>query len=540
MILQSRTYFKKRNCIVNRLILSTLSVTLAGAALFSSATSAQTLNIAFADPLSSLDPQLNNYAGDRSVDLHFWDLLVENHDNVLAPGLATSWKATGNDTWEFKLRHDVKWQDGTPFTADDVIYSYQRARNVPGTIATFAGYLRTVASVTAPDPYTLVIKTSTPTPDLPLNLTSVHIVSKHVGEKSSSEDYNAGRAMVGSGPYKFVSYTPGDRVVMKRNDAYWGAKPLWDTVNYRYVSNAAARTAALLSGDVDMIDKVSVSDLPRLKQSPKVSVYAYPGLRVLLLQPSFREGPSPYITDNAGKPLPKNPLLDVRVRRALSLAINRPAITDRILQGAATVANQWMPAKTFGYNPDVKDIVNDPAQAKKLLAEAGFPDGFQLTLSVPNDRYPQAPETAQAVAQFWTRIGVKTKVEVMPWAVYASRANKNEFAMSMIAWGNGTGEASYALVNILGTVDAKKGIGSSNWGRYSSPAVDHALDAATAEFDAAKREAILRGSVKVVSDDVGIIPLFHYQNIWAAKKGLKVTPAVSDRTTAMMVTRIGN
>ncbi|SOE94388.1 peptide/nickel transport system substrate-binding protein [Burkholderia sp. D7] len=525
---------------MKRLILSTLTATLASAALFSTGASAQTLNIAFADPLSSLDPQLNNYAGDRSVDLHFWDLLVENHNNVLAPGLATSWKSTSNDTWEFKLRHDVKWQDGTPFTADDVIYSYQRARNVPGTIATFAGYLRTIASVTAPDPYTLIIKTSSPTPDLPLNLTSVHIVSKHVGEKSTTEDYNSGRAMVGSGPYKFVSYTPGDRVVMTRNDAYWGAKPIWDKVNYRYVSNAAARTAALLSGDVDMIDKVSVSDLPRLKQSPKVSVFAYPGLRVLILQPSFREGPSPYITDNAGKPLQKNPLLDVRVRRALSLAINRPAITDRILQGAATVANQWMPAKTFGYNPAVKDIPNDPVQAKKLLAEAGFPDGFQLTLSVPNDRYPQAPETAQAVAQFWTRIGVKTKVEVMPWASYASRANKNEFAVSMIAWGNGTGEASYALVNILGTVDAKKGIGASNWGRYSSPAVDHALDAATAEFDPVKREAILQQSVKVVSDDVGIIPLFHYENIWAAKKGLKVTPAVSDRTTAMMVTRSGS
>jgi peptide/nickel transport system substrate-binding protein len=513
---------------VKRPFLSLLTVALAGAALFSSGTaSAQTLNIAFADPLSSLDPQLNNYAGDRSVDLHFWDLLVENHNNTLAPGLATSWKAIGNDTWEFKLRRDVKWQDGTPFTASDVIYSYQRARNVPGTIATFAGYLRTIASVSAPDPYTLIIKTNTPTPDLPLNLTSVHIVSKHVGEKSSSEDYNAGRAMVGSGPYKFVSYTPGDRVVMTRNDAYWGAKPIWEKVNYRYVSNAAARTADLLSGDVDVIDKVSVSDLPRLKQSPQVSVFAYPGLRVLLLQPSFRTGPNPYITDNAGKPLPNNPLLDVRVRRALSLAINRPAITDRILQGAATVANQWMPA-------------NDPAQAKKLLAEAGFPDGFQLTLSVPNDRYPQAPETAQAVAQFWTRIGVKTKVEVMPWATYASRANKNEFAVSMIAWGNGTGEASYALVNVLCTVDAKKGIGSSNWGRYSNPAVDHALDAATAEFDPAKREAILRQSVKVVSDDVGVIPLYHYENVWAAKKGLKVAPAVSDRITAMMVTRNGS
>jgi peptide/nickel transport system substrate-binding protein len=378
-----------------------------------------------------------------------------------------------------------------------------------------------------------------PTPDLPLNLTSVHIISQHVGEKSTTEDYNSGKAMVGSGPYKFVSYTPGDRVVMTRNDAYWGDKPVWDKVNYRYMSNAASRTAALLSGDVDVIDKVSVSDLQRLKQSPKVSVYAYPGLRVLILQPSFHDGPTQYITDNDGKPLAKSPLLDVRVRRALSLAINRPAITDRIVQGAATVANQWMPAKTFGYNPDVKDIAYDPAQAKKLLADAGFPQGFKLTLSVPNDRYPQAPETAQAVAQFWTRIGVKTTVEVMPWASYASRANKNEFAMSMIAWGNGTGEASYALVNILATVDTKKGLGASNWGHYSNPVVDKDLDAATAEFDPAKREAILRQSVKTVSDDVGIIPLFHYENVWASKKGLKVVPAVSDRTTAMMVTKIG-
>ena len=157
---------------------------------------------------------------------------------------------------------------------------------------------------------------------------------------------------------------------------------------------------------------------------------------------------------------------------------------------------------TFGYNPDIKDIPNDVAQAKKLLAEAGFPDGFKLTMHVPNDRYPQGPETAQAVAQFWTRVGVKTQVEVVPWAVYSGRANKNEFAMSMLAWGNGTGEASYALVNILATVDAKKGLGASNWGHYSNPKVDAALEQSTSEFDVAKREAILRDSVKLVADDV--------------------------------------
>ena len=190
-------------------------------------------------------------------------------------------------------------------------------------------------------------------------------------------------------------------------------------------------------------------------------------------------------TGNDGKPLANNPLLDVRVRQALSLAVDRKAIVDRILQGAATVANQWMPADTYGYNPDVKNIAYDPAQAKKLLADAGFPQGFNLVMHVPNDRYPQGPETAQAVAQFWSRIGVKTKVEVVPWSVYSGRANKNDYAMSMLAWGNGTGEASYALVNVLATVDTKKGLGASNWGHYSNPAYDDMVKRSYDERDLA-------------------------------------------------------
>lgn len=213
------------------------------------------------------------------------------------------------------------------------------------------------------------------------------------------------------------------------------------------------------------------------------------------------------------------------------------ALIERILQGAATEANQWMPADTFGHNPKIRNIPNDANQARNLLAQAGYPQGFKLTIHVPNDRYPQAPEIMQAVAQFWARIGVKTQVEVLPWASYSSRAKKNEFAVSVLAWGNGTGEASYALVNVLAAVDARKGLGASNWNFYSNPAIDKALTDSTAEFDAARREAILRNAVNIVSDDVGVIPLYHYQNIWAAKKGLKVTPASSDRTTAMMVTQ---
>ena len=494
------------------------------------------LRIAFADPVSSMDPQLNNNAGDRSVDLFFWDLLV-NNNNALQPGLAESWTATGPLTWEFRIRRGVKWHDGVEFTADDVLFSYNRAPNVPGSVASFAGYLRTIDRMEVVDPYLLRITTKEPNPNLPLNLASVHIVSRHVGEGASLEDYNSGRAVVGTGPFRFGSYTPGARVTMTRNDQYWGTHSIWPSVDYRYVGNPAARTAALLAGDVDVIDKVSVSDVPKLKASPAVSVFAYPGLRVMLLQPGFTPGPNRYVTGADGKPLERNPILDLRVRRALNMAINRKALSERLMEGAANEAEQWMPAGTFGYNDALKPIPYDPDAAKRLLAEAGYPDGFGLVMHIPVDRYVGGSEVAQAIAQMWSRIGVRTTLETLTWTVYSSRVNKGEFAMTMIAWGNGTGEASYALLNIIATQDRAKGQGVSNWGHYSNKDVDQALDDATSAFDDTKRAAILRHAAQLVSDDVGIMPLFHYQNIWAARKGLVVKPLSSDRTVADMVSR---
>lgn len=515
-----------------------LTPVLAMALLAAGSVSAQTLRIGYADPVSSLDPQLNNHAGDRSVALHAFESLLERRDDGEHPGLAERWERLDDNTWVFHLRKDVKWHDGQPFTADDVAFSIERARNVPGSVASYASGLRTVASATARDPYTVLVKTSVPNPNLLTNIDSIYLVSRHAGAKAASEDYGSGKAMIGTGPYRFVSYAQGDRTLFERNPTYWGARPTWDSVDFRYIANPAGRTAALLAGDVDVIDKVSPSDVKKLRNSDSVSVYAYPGLRALIVQPSLREGPNEFIRDNSGQPLAQNPLRDVRVREALSLAINRKAIVERILQNTVTEANQWMPANTFGYNPQVKDIPNDPARAKALLAEAGYPQGFELTVHVPGDRYPLAPESLQAVAQFWARIGVKVDLQVVPWSVYASRANKNEYAVTVIAWGNGTGEASYGLTNILATADAGKGLGMSNWGRYSNPQVDQALERATVEFDDTRRAAILQAAAKTVSDEVGIIPLFHYQNIWAARKGLKVEPWVSDRTAAIMVTEV--
>lgn len=506
------------------------------AAVAARAQPATPLRIAFADPVSSLDPQLNNNAGDRSAALFFFDLLVNNNDNALQPGLATAWRALGPLEWEFTLRPGVRWHDGQPFTADDVLFSYQRAPNVPGSVASFAGYLRTVTKVEAPDPLTIRITTREPNPNLPLNLASVHIVSRHVGATATNDDYNSGRALVGTGPYRFVSYTPGARIEMRRNDDYWGKPAVWPAVDYRYVPNPAARTAALLAGDVDVIDKVSVADVAILKANPAVRAFAYPGLRVLVMQPGFTPpGPNRYVTGADGKPLAENPIHDVRVRRALTMAINRAALADRLMQGTASAASQWMPAGTFGFEPAIVAPAFDLEGARRLLAEAGHAAGFNLVIHVPADRYVAGSEVAQAVAQMWSRIGVRTTLETLTWTVYQSRVNRGEFAMTMIAWGNGTGEASYGLLNILATQDAARGQGVSNWGHYSNAEVDGLLDRATAAFDEAEREGFLRQAARLVDRDVGIMPLFHYQNIWAARRGLVVRPLNSDRTLAEMV-----
>lgn len=497
---------------------------------------ADDLRIAFADPVSSMDPELNNYAGDHSVARHFWPTIVrQTADSRLEPALATRWRHVDPTTWEFDLDRNARWSDGRPVTAEDVAFSYERVGTVPGSAASFKTFLQSVDRVEVKDPATVIVRTRKPAPLLPVEISNVYIVAKHVAEGATSDDFNGGKAMVTSGAYDFVSYAPGDRVEMRANPNFWGAKPAWDKVSYRYVANPAARTAALLSGDVDVIDKVSFSDIERLEKDPKVKVWSYPGLRALILQPSFRAGPSPYLTDKAGKPLEKSPLLDARVRQALSIAINRDVIADRIARGGVTVATQWMPAGASGYDPAHARIAYDPARAKALLAEAGYPNGFRLTMHVPGDRYPLGPEAAQAVAQFWTRAGVETGVEVVPFSVYAGAANRNEYAMSMIGWGNGTGEGTYAMTAILATSDPVKGLGASNWGRYSNPKLDAALADAVSEFDDAKREAVVRGAVGVVMDEAGIIPLFHYKNIWASRPALKVVPYNSDRTVAMQV-----
>ena len=517
-------------------LLALLGLTPAGV-LTSRPAGAQTLDIGIGGSITSVDPHFYNAAPNNSLSMHIFDRLVER-DAKAQPyaGLAASWRPVSETVWEFKLRPGVTWHDGKPFTADDVAFTIERTPNVPNSPGGFGGFVRAITRVEVVDPLTVHFYTARPHPLLPTELASVAVISRHAGQGASTEDYNSGKAAIGTGPYRLGEYRSGDRTVLLRNDRYWGRREHWERVNYRFIGNDAARSAALLAGDVQMIDQVPTSDLPRLRADARVTVSETLGLRVIYVEGDHsRTGNVPFVLDNDGKPLAANPFNDIRVRRALSLSINRQALAERVMEGTAQPTGQWLPPGTFGYNPDVTVPRFDPDQAKRLLAEAGFPNGFRMTLHSPNDRYPNDARTAQAVAQMWTRIGVRTEVEALPWASFAARSNRQEFGMRLAGWGSTTGEASYTLVNITGTYDRAKLTGASNVMRYSNPALDALTERAVATLDNDQRAAQLREGVRVAMDDLAFIPLFQLVNSWALKRGLAYEARMDERTVAMGV-----
>ena len=499
---------------------------------------AQELKLAIGAAVTSLDPHFHNAAQNTSVFSHFFDRLVNRTAEAgVAPGLAVSWQAVADTVWEFRLRPGVHWHDGAPFTADDVAFTLARVPHVPNSPASYASYLSAVRRVEVVDPMTVRLHTAMPAPNQPIDLALVGIVSRKHGEAATTADYNSGKAMVGTGPYRFARYLPGDRVDMTRNDAWWGPRQAWERVELRFIANAGARTAALLSGAVDMIDTPPAADLPRIKADPRLAVSTRQGMRVIFLRPDFsRAGGTPYVTDAAGGKLAQNPMLDVRVRRALSLAINRAALAERVQENAAVPTGQWLPPGAFGHNPDVKVPAPDPEGARKLLAEAGFPQGFRLTLHTPNDRFPNDAATAQAVAQMFSRVGVATQVEAMPFSALAARMARQDFSLVLFGWGSTSGEAGSVLLNVVSTYDRATGRGASNTARYSNPALDALIGRALATMDDGAREKLFHQAVAMAMEDVSFIPLYNQINSWAFKKTIHYPARSDERTFAFEVT----
>jgi len=495
---------------------------------------AQELRIGMGADVTSVDPHFVNLFPNNNIAEHIFETLVtRDADSRLIPGLAESWRTVDPTTWEFKLRKGVKFHDGSELTAEDVAFSIERVGKIQNSPGSFTAFTKAIKETEIVDPYTLRFKTGTVYPVLPNDLSTIYIVSKKAATGVATEDMNAGKGLVGSGPFKFVSYKKGDRVEMERFDGYWGAKPAWQQVTFRILPNDPTRVAALLAGDVDAIENIPTADFTKIRADPKFQTSSKTSHRVIFYHVDQARDVTPFVFDKkTGKPLEKNPLKDLRVRQAISKAIDREAIKSRVMEGLALPTANLVPAPMFGHNPALLPEQFDPEGAKKLLAAAGYPDGFALTIHGPNNRYVNDDQITQAVAGMLQRVGIATKVETMPMNVYLSRASKLEFSFAMLGWGAGTAESSSPLRSHLATFDKDRGMGTFAWGRYSNKQVDELIDKALATVDDKQREKLLQEATAIAIGELGIIPLHHQISTWATKRGITYVPRTDEYTLA--------
>jgi peptide/nickel transport system substrate-binding protein len=492
------------------------------------------LTVAVGGAFNSLDPHYFNFGPNNAVAGYVFEPLIRFDPKFQPiPALAVAWQALDEKTWEIKLREGVTFHDGSPFTAADVVFSFGRIPTLLLSPGSFDYAVKPIARIEVVDPHTLRLHTTTPVPLMPYELTGVAIVEQKLGDGMNTATFNSMRTAIGTGPYRVTAFSVGDRAAFQRNDAWWDKPPYWTTVNYRVISDAAARIAALRTGEADVIDQVPTPDVAGLKNNPNVNVVAMPGQRLIYLAPDASRMVTPFATDQSGNPLEVNPLRDPRVRRALSLAINREALKDHVMDGYAAPTGQLMPEGASGYEPAIPVDPYEPDRAKRLLAEAGYPLGFGLTLHGPNNRYVNDVKLAEAIAQMWTRIGVKTQVEVMPAATFFTRVLRAEFSMHLAGWGPDTGEASSDLIELVASSDPDKGRGAVFMpDKYANPKVDTIIEQALATIDPEKRESLYREAERLAMPDMPIIPLHHQVNIWGVRKGLVFHARMAERTNA--------
>ncbi len=498
---------------------------------------AQDLVMAVGGNVTSMDPHFHNLAPNNGIAAHIFDRLVhQDNQQRLIPGLATEWRAIDDTTWEFKLRPGVKFHDGSPFDAEDVLATLKRVPWVPNSPSSFAISTRAIVEATAVDGLTIRFRTAKPYPLLPNDLSIVNIVSRKAVDAPTG-DFNNGKAAIGTGPFRFGEFLPNDKVVLQRNETYWGEKPAWNRVTIRIITNASARTAALLAGDVQIIDQVQTSDVARLKASPQVALSKATSNRLIYLALDQNRDQTPFVTDKQGAVLPNNPLKNRRVRQALSRAINRAAIVQRIFDGEAIPAGGLLPEGFFGASDKLKPDTFDQDAARKLLSEAGYPNGFGMTIHGPNDRYPEDEKVLQAIGPMFSRIGLDTRVVTSPWAAYATQSSAPAYAFSvmLVGWGAGTGEVSSPLRSLLATVNRESGMGASNRGRYSNPQVDDLIARALSTVNDSARAKLLAEASEAAMADAGLIPLYYQVNLWAHRRNLTYAPRADEYTFAHQV-----
>ncbi len=498
---------------------------------------AQTLNIGVRAGPESIDPHFTATGTHAEALKHVFDTLTWSGDKLqIEPRLALSWKTLEPTVWEFKLRPGVKFHDGSDFTAEDVKFSIERIPVVAGPNPTTI-YVRRVKEVKIVDPLTVHIVTDGPAPNLPNDFIRLFIVSHKAAagltKDNANEAFNSGKAAVGTGPYKFVSWTPKDQMILDRFDGYWGEKEPWAKVVRKELPNDAARVAQLKAGQVDLIVRVPASDVPTLKRDAKLTVSTIESVYLFNMELDMRDK-SPQISAKDGSALPKNPLQDAKVREAIDLAIDRPALAEIAMEGLGTPANQLVTPTIAGFNKSLPALKPDIARAKKLLEEAGYPNGFKVTFSFTNDRLPGDRQVGTSIAQMLARIGIEVNANAQPGAVFFPARLRGDFSMSMSGWGTLTGEANYTLSSVVHSNDPAKKLGAFNVLGYKNAEVDKLIEDAAVEMDEAKRNQMLADAAAIVAKDRPRLPIAAVGSASAMQKAkVTISPRVDEDTLAM-------
>jgi len=490
-------------------------VGLATAALLCSVVNAKTVNIGVSNGAQSMDPYFINNDDTNSILSNVFDPLITfDKDLNTKADLAVSWTNPKPDEWVFKLRKGVKFHNGNTFNADDVIFSYDRVRNWDK--SKFKSKVNMIKSVSKVDDYTVKMITTKPYPIFLRQLTYVNILDKET--VTGKTDQWVGLNPVGTGPYKLDSWSKGDSIKMSANNSYWKGKPTYDKAIFKPLTNDATRVAAILSGAVDVINKVPAIDVTKVKSNSRVDFFMVPSLRTTYIHMDQHRETSPFIKSPTGK----NPLKDIRVRQAFSYAINRESITKYIMKGFAITANQLNASTINGYDDTLKPFEFNAEKAKELLKEAGYPNGFEIQLDCLNTG--TYPKVAQAIASGLTRIGIKVKVNATPGSSFFAKMAKRETSFSLIGWASGSGDASSFLDSIVHSVDVKKGYGQYNWGSFSNAKADALIEKSASTMDPKLRLTQLKEIQKIALDQSAYLPLNYSVNLYAASKKVVFEP----------------
>ncbi len=496
---------------------------------FAASAPAKTFRWASQGDAATQDPHAQDEGFTRGMNQMVYERLLQpGKDGALVATLATAWKNTSPTTWVFTLRKGVKWQDGTPFTADDVVFSFERASKS----RQFRAYAIPAGVPKRIDDHTVEFTTPSPNPVALIYASEVPIMSRKWCEKNNvsvAQDFAAKESTyaslnaMGTGPYKLVSWEPGVKSVHAKNPGWWGIKEgrfesNADTVEYRPIQAAATRMAALLSGEIDFVLDPSVQDIPRLKELKNLRVWEGDETRIILIAMDQARDELLF-SDVKGK----NPFKDKRVRQALYQAIDINSIKTQVMRGFSTPTAIPLPdPKGEGIPAELeKRLPFNSTEAKKLLADAGYPNGFGFTLHCPNDRYVNDERICLALANMWARVGLNVQVDAMPKAQYFQRTPKKEFSVCMQGWGSNNRDAIFTLRPILHSMQPN-GDGDTNYGNFRNEELDDLIDKAGVEMDRARRQALIDKAIEVLQRDVNIIPLHRQVIPWVSREGVTV------------------